>query len=61
MKSDHPNIASERKVSYKGNEFFLTALTRKLLDNEFDVSPGPYWYYNGESISDIYNKTYPMP
>jgi len=54
-------IASERKVSYDGDEYSLTALTKMLLDNEYNVSPGPYWYYKGESITDIYNKTYPMP
>lgn len=54
-------IASERKVSYQGQEYSLTALTRLLLENDYNVQPGPHWYYNGKSMNDIYNETYALP
>lgn len=54
-------IASERKVTYQGQEYSLTALTRLLMENEYNIQPGPHWYYQGRSLNEIYEDTYPLP
>jgi len=54
-------ISSERKVAYQGQEYSLTALTRQLLENDYNVQPGPHWFYNGRSLNDIYDATYALP
>jgi hypothetical protein len=53
-------VASERKVLFQGEEMSLTAVTKELLKSEYDVAPGPYWYFNGKTIRQIYNETYEM-
>jgi hypothetical protein len=51
-------VISEKKIMFRGEESSLTAATRELLDNEYDVAPGPYWRYKGRVLREIYNKTY---
>ena len=53
-------ICSERKVRYNGEEYSLTALTREIKNLDFNIAPTPYWYYNGRSVADIYEETYPF-
>ena len=53
-------VCAERKVLFKGEETSLTAITKEILHKELAVQPGPYWSYNGEVISDIYDRTYPF-
>jgi hypothetical protein len=31
-----------------------------LLSLDYSVQPGPYWTFNGRSLRDIYNETYPL-
>ena len=52
-------VTSARKVRLNDEEMSLTAATRKLLNLEYSVNPGPYWLFRGRSLRDIYNETYP--
>ncbi len=53
-------VCSEKKVNYNGEEYSLSALTRKLKNLDLNVAPTPYWFYNGKSLADIYEETYPF-
>lgn len=53
-------VSSEKTVDYNGETYSLTALTRKLKKLNHNIAPTPYWRYNGESLADIYNDTYPF-
>jgi hypothetical protein len=44
---------------YQGEPTSLTAATKYILQVEYAVNPGPFWTYNGKTISEIYNETYP--
>lgn len=52
-------IADGRHVTYEGETYSLTALTRMLLKLGHDIQPGGHWTYNGRSLNDIYEETYP--
>jgi len=54
-------VVSERKVSFQDQEYSLTALTRHLLENDYNVQPGQHWYFDGRSLTDIYDATYALP
>jgi len=58
--NESATIVTERKVEYEGEHISLTALTRKLLSNEHDVAPAPYWYFQGKVLRELYNETYSM-
>ena len=51
-------IAEEKKVEYDGEIMSLTRLTRKLKELDYDIQPGPHWFYNGKSLKEIYDETY---
>lgn len=51
-------VIGPRKVRFRGDETSLTAATKLVLEVEYAVNPGPYWTYNGRTISEIYNETY---
>lgn len=51
-------VVSDRKVDFRGEEAYLTSVTRELLELEYSVNPSPYWLYQGRSLSDIYDETY---
>ena len=53
-------VMAPKKVKLNGEEMSLTAATRTLLGLEYSVAPGPYWTFNGRSLRDIYNETYPL-
>lgn len=52
-------VNGPRKVLLEGEETSLTAATRSVLGLDYAVNPGPYWAYNGKTISEIYEETYP--
>jgi hypothetical protein len=52
-------VASPRKVRFGDDEVSLTAATRQVLGNDYDVQPGPHWTFNGKLLRDIYEETYP--
>lgn len=51
-------VADDRKVKYDGEVMSLTAVTRQLLNVEYNVQPASYWYYDGVLLSEIYDRTY---
>jgi hypothetical protein len=53
-------VTTPRKVRLDDVEMSLTAATRSLLGLDYSVAPGPYWMFNGRSLRDIYNDTYPL-
>jgi hypothetical protein len=52
-------IVSDRLVKYDGKEYTLTKLTAELLGLSYSVAPMPWWKYNGKSLREYYNETYP--
>jgi len=53
-------VSAPRRVKLNDADVSLTAATRKLLGLDYSVQPGPYWSFNGRSLRDIYNETYPL-
>jgi len=51
-------VCGEKRVRYENEEISLTALTKKLLELNYNVQPTSYWSYNGINLGDIYNDTY---
>ena len=51
-------VADEHKVKYDGAITSLTAVTRRLLDNDYNIQPKAHWYFNGVLLSEIYERTY---
>jgi T5orf172 domain len=52
-------VIGPKKVRLREQEISLTAATRLILGIDYSVSPGHFWKFNGRSISDIYEETYP--
>jgi hypothetical protein len=52
-------IVSEKKVSFENDIYSLTAVTKQLLNVATAVQPTPHWSFDGKSLTDIYNETYP--
>jgi len=53
-------VSTPKKVKLNDVDMSLTAATRTLLRLDYSVQPGPYWTFNGRSVRDIYNETYPL-
>ncbi|WP_321842683.1 GIY-YIG nuclease family protein [Paraburkholderia bannensis] len=51
-------VESARTVFFDNAEMSLTAATRKDLELEYSVAPGPHWTYNGVRLREIYDETY---
>lgn len=51
-------VVSKNRVLYNGQEYSLTALSRELTESLESIPPKPHWYYQGRSLSEIYNETY---
>jgi hypothetical protein len=53
-------VSSERKVKTTDSdeEKFLSQITRKLLELDYNVQPTRYWSYEGKSLNAYYNETY---
>jgi hypothetical protein len=51
-------VAGDRIVLYNDAENYLSAVTKELLELDYNVPPTPYWTYNGKNLNDIYNETY---
>ncbi|MCC8019122.1 MAG: GIY-YIG nuclease family protein [Rikenellaceae bacterium] len=60
--SDVPEaeVCSPKKILHHGEEYSLSALTRKIKNLDHNIAPCPHWYYNGRCLSDIYDETYPI-
>jgi len=62
---DDPSITvtviSDRKVSYKGEEVSISALSAQLKGYKVKhIQPTPHWVFNDRLLSDIYDETYPF-
>lgn len=54
-------IVSERKVSFNDEECYLSTLSAQLVGAKHKhVAPCQYWKFNGRSLSEIYDETYPF-
>ena len=54
-------VTSERKVSYKGEEVSISALSAQLKGYKVKhIQPTPHWLYEDRLLSDIYDETYPI-
>jgi hypothetical protein len=51
-------VASPKKVDYLGDRIGLSVATRLVMGTDYNLNPGPYWTYDGKTISEIYNDTY---
>jgi hypothetical protein len=51
-------VSGSKKVLWDGEEMSLTAATRRVLDLPYSVAPGPFWRFDGRTISEIYEETY---
>ena len=51
-------VTSDRKVNFRGENVFLSKVTRELLGLEYNVQPTRYWTFNGKNLRDIYAETY---
>ena len=52
-------VLSEKKVSFEGKEYALSALTKKIKKLPYYVGPCKYWMHKGRNLADIYDETYP--
>ncbi len=51
-------VVSEKKVRLGEEELSLSAATRQVLAIDYNLQPSPHWTFNGQSLSDLYEKTY---
>ena len=51
-------VKNQRKVEYEGEEYYLTGLTKKLMNTDRAIRGSKYWYHKGVNIVEIYNATY---
>ncbi len=56
-------IAEARKVEYQGEVQSLTMVTRTLLGKpeNYALQPTPFWLYNGDKLTDVYDRAFPLP
>lgn len=54
-------VVGSRKVRLGTDELSLTAATREVMQLEYSVAPGPFWSYQGRSISEFYEDAYGEP
>ena len=51
-------VLNARQVSYKNETWFLSNLTKKLLDITSPKDGYGSWYFKGKNLQEIYNETY---
>tara|TARA_B100001248_G_C27185677_1_gene364424 strand:- start:16 stop:627 length:612 start_codon:yes stop_codon:yes gene_type:complete len=51
-------VLNARQVSYKNETWFLSNLTKKLLDTTSPMDGYGSWYFKGKNLQEIYNETY---
>ena len=52
-------VLGNKKVSFNGKDYALSAVTKKIKKLPYYVAPCKYWTYKGANLLDVYNKTYP--
>lgn len=55
-------IVDARKVAYQDVEQSLTMVTRLLQGkpNNYALQPTPFWLYNGERLTEVYDRAFPL-
>ena len=53
-------VVDDRKVSFNNEVLSLTAVTQKILGNNFAIQPSPHWLFQGRTLHSIYEETYPI-
>lgn len=53
-------VETDRRVSYQGEQYSLSALCQKLLGYKHAPAPCTHWEYEGKRLNDIYDETYPF-
>lgn len=53
-------VIDERKVRFRDQTMSLTEATKQYRELSYAVAPAQYWLYQGRSLRDIYNETYPL-
>jgi hypothetical protein len=55
-------VRAPKKVCFRDQSepISLTAATRQVLGIEYSVQPSPYWTFEGRSLQEIYEQTYPF-
>ncbi len=51
-------VIGPKKVLQGEDEISLTAATRRVLGVDYAVNPGPFWTYQGKTISELYEEAY---
>ncbi len=51
-------VKTARRVIFRAHEMSLTEATKRYLERDYNVAPGPYWLYQGRRLSEIYNEIY---
>lgn len=52
-------VVEAKKVLYEGEPVALSAATKAVLGLDYYVAPTRHWTYDGVSLQEIYNETYP--
>lgn len=55
---DSVTVIADNKVLFDGEQFALSALTKKILNLPYYVSPAAFWTFEGRLFGDIYDETY---
>ena len=51
-------VSSPHRVTVDGTDMSLSEATRLSRGVDYKVQPGPFWYYDGKRLRDIYEETY---
>lgn len=51
-------VLDDKTVEFNGEPCSLTAATQRLMGTPYQVSPTPYWSYEGRPLKTIYEETY---
>ena len=53
-------IVESKKVEHQGESVGLSRATKDILGVDYYVAPQPYWLFEGRSLTEIYDETYPV-
>ena len=59
LPQDQCKVISDYKVEYEGEHWSLSQLSKFLLDVDHSLRPAPYWQWQGTTLLDLYEGTYP--
>lgn len=51
-------VIAPKQIQFRGEEMSLTKATRLILGLDYNVAPGPYWFFEGRLLREVYNETY---